>query len=114
MAKKTTAPSKVVQGPIDLGEIPHTRSPQFRNFYSNNVRISFTPLEFRMTFVNFTEGVGQGKYVLEEEATVTMGLMQFKAFAKGIMDGIEIFEKQHGVIALPPAVLENKNTDGKG
>lgn len=101
MPKKTT-PAKVQFATQNINDIEHERSPHFRSIYSNNVRLSLTPYEFRMTFVNLTEGLGPGKFVMEEEATIVMGPVQLKTFASGLANAIATYEAQFGTI--PPGV----------
>lgn len=78
------------------------RSSQYRTLFSNSVRISFTPLETRMTFINYTDGIGLSNFVNEEEATVIMTPTHLKMLYTQMRKAIEQYEKQFGVIAVFP------------
>jgi hypothetical protein len=101
-AKSTTdAPD----GYVDLASTTHVRSSEFRNIYSNNIRVSTSPTEVRITFSQFVDGVGPQTFINQEEACIIINPGLVRPFMRMIENALENHEKMWGTIELPKGIV---------
>ena len=75
------------------------RSPDFKDIYSNNSRLSISPFDFAVTFGRITEPA-MGVNVVEDEVVVRMSVQQFKTFLESSSSALAAWEEVFGEIKL--------------
>lgn len=79
----------------------YARSPDFRVIYSNNLKANSSPTEVRLTFSNFTDDVGIGKFVIQEEVCITIHPGMVRLLLAQIEATLQNHERLWGEIKLP-------------
>jgi hypothetical protein len=84
--------------PANAAGHPYFRSAEFKDVYSNNVRIAASPLDFTMMFGRLTE-LG-GVTSLEDVVHTRLSPYQFKILVKQVVSGLEAWEEVFGNIPV--------------
>jgi Protein of unknown function (DUF3467) len=93
--------------------VPQFRSPEFKDIYSNNSRISASPFDFTMMFSRMAD-VGGGVTALEDLVHVRMSPYQFKIFVEHLVDTLSAWEELFGNIpeTMPRSTSKQAIIDG--
>jgi|GEM_PF-4412834 len=84
--------------PTNVAVQPSLRSAEFKDIYSNNVRIAASPLDITLIFGRLTE-IGGGT-VLEDLVHTRLSPYQFKILVKQVSTSLEAWEEVFGNIPV--------------
>jgi hypothetical protein len=84
--------------PTNVAVQPTLRSAEFKDIYSNNVRIAASPLDITLIFGRLTE-IGGGT-VLEDLVHTRLSPYQFKILVKHVSISLEAWEEVFGNIPV--------------
>lgn len=94
------APSSFPFGPPQLAATANTvRSPDYKDIYSNYVKIGVSPSDFNVIFSRMALGTNN-QPIIEDLTTVRMSPQQFKALADNIVKTISAWESVFGNITI--------------
>lgn len=71
------------------------------NAYSNSVRVSVTPWDFRFLFGEIGDSPVEGQIPVYESVRVTMSPQHAKAFLNLLRKNMEKFEARYGEVKVP-------------
>jgi len=99
MPKKKSTNAKIK--PRSAQQFNTVRSHDYRVIYGNNLKVTTSPTEVRLTFAHFTDDVGLGSFINEEEICVCInpGLMRMMMIQ--IEAALQNHEKLWEQIELP-------------
>jgi hypothetical protein len=82
-----------------LDSLERIRGEHFIRFYANNIQVSFSTWDMRLTFGEIVDQP-DGKTVIEDRACVVMSLQHAKAAIAALVRSFTALEKQFGEIKL--------------
>lgn len=103
MAKKVAKQSNFKMENITA--FPVIRSQSYRSIYSNNARITYSPQDLRITFMQLTDDVGHNKYINSEEGTIFLSPMAAKLLLLQLAASVSALEKGIGEIKIPDGMI---------
>lgn len=91
--------------PIQQAErVIATQSPEFRSVYANNVQVITNFFDTAMTF-NEMLGMQGDALSVEQKVRVVLSLAQVKLLAMSLLQQLEAYEKEFGVIQIPEKII---------
>jgi hypothetical protein len=98
--------------PPNISGQPYFRSAEFKDIYSNNVRMAASPFDFTMMFGRMTD-IGTGVTGLEDVVHARLSPYQFKILVKNAVATLEAWEEVFGNIPVSvPEVKKETIVDG--
>jgi hypothetical protein len=104
----TEQPENAPESPTPSSESPQAtpgpetvRSPDFKMVYANNVNLTGSAWDIRMTFGELFTDIF-GKTLLEQRVMVTVSPQMAKVMAFTINSAVKNYEAQIGEIKMPP------------
>jgi len=90
----------------NVGPGPIPRSLDFKDVYSNNVRLGLTPWDFTVVFA-LTKEIVPGVMTAEDQVAVRMSPQQFKTVTKSLAMTMKVWEEVFGdILETSPQMSE--------
>jgi len=99
MAEETGAPAQAKIAP----KIDFVRREGFRSVYSNNIQFESFPADLNIIFGE--QSVVEGKPIVEQHTAVRVTWTQAKLLAYFMNVQVAAYEREHGKISIPKALL---------
>ena len=91
--------------------VPEEMAPDFKDFYSNFVRVGMTPFDLSMTFGQIKTTSPQNSLPeAKTHATVIMSPYHFKAYVMSVNHLLAEWERQFGSVNLADKYVMNAET----
>ena len=88
-----------------MTSFPISRPERYQVIYSNNTRMTYSPQDIRITFMQFTDDVGYNKYINTEEATVFLSPLAAKLMLIQLAASVKALESAAGEIKIPDGMI---------
>jgi Protein of unknown function (DUF3467) len=84
---------------------PRQRDPQFRDLYTNQIAVSFSPFDVSLTFSKITEIFPTVQGVIDL-CNVTISPQQFKSLVRVLSETLEAYEENFGKLTISDDDIE--------
>jgi Protein of unknown function (DUF3467) len=91
--------------------IKHVKSADFREIYTNNLRMGMTPVDLVIWFGHIVESNESTDTYIEENVAVRFSPHLFKILTETLSGALEVYERRFGEIEIkdPPSPEEEKS-----